>query len=74
MKPGEDSKCCSTSDGQKVADELNCVAFIETSAMKDREVLDHNRYNSTGPRVTFLYNAIIKQSKKIHSILTFHRD
>ena len=61
MKPGEDSKCCSTSDGQKVADELNCVAFIETSAMKDREVLDYNRYNSTGPRATFLYNAIIKQ-------------
>ena len=74
MKPGEDSKCCSTSDGQKVADELNCVAFIETSAMKDREVLDHNRCNSTGSRVTFLYNEIIKQSKKIYSVFTFHRD
>ena len=39
MKPGEQGKCCSTADGQKVADDLELVAFIETSALKDQEVL-----------------------------------
>ena len=42
MKPGESAKCCSTAEGQKVADDLELVAFIETSALKDQEVLNHN--------------------------------
>ena len=42
MKPGEGAKCCSTAEGQKVADDLELVAFIETSALKDQEVLNHN--------------------------------
>ena len=71
MKPGEGAKCCSTAEGQKVADDLELVAFIETSALKDQEVLNHNLYNTNGSRVT---NAIIKQSNKNHSIFTFHRD
>ena len=55
MKPGEGAKCCSTAEGQKVADDLELVAFIETSALKDQEVLDHNLYNTAGSRITFLY-------------------
>ena len=50
MKPGEGAKCCSTAEGQKVADDLELVAFIETSALKDQEVLDHNLYNTIGSR------------------------
>ena len=73
MKPGEGTKSCSTAEGQKVADDLELVAFIETSALKDQEVLDHNLYNTAGSRIK-TRNAIIKQSKKIHSIFTFHRD
>ena len=42
MKPGEGAKSCSTAEGQKVADDLELVAFIETSALKDQEVLNHN--------------------------------
>ena len=48
MTPGEVGKCCSTAEGQKVADDLELVAFIETSALKDPEVLDHNLYNTNG--------------------------
>ena len=70
MKPGEGAKSCSTAEGQKVADDLELVEFIETSALKDQEVLNHNLYNTNGSRVT----AIIKQPKTIHSIFTFHRD
>ena len=73
MKPGESAKCCSTAEGQKVADDLELVAFIETSALKDQEVPNHILYNTNGSRVK-TRNAIIKQSKKIHSIFTFHRD
>ena len=51
MKPGEGAKSCSTAEGQKVADDLELVAFIETSALKDQEVLDHNLYNTIGSRV-----------------------
>jgi len=36
--PG-DNKACSTADGQKIADELKLVKFIETSALKDPEGL-----------------------------------
>ena len=63
MKPGEGAKCCSTAEGQKVADDLELVAFIETSALKDQEVLDHNLYNTAGSK-TKTRNAIIKQSKR----------
>ena len=73
MKPGEGAKCCSTAEGQKVADDLELVAFIETSALKDQEVLDHNLYNTAGSRIK-TRNPIYKESKKIHSIFTFHRD
>ena len=39
MKPGENGKCCSFADGQKVADDLELEAFFETSALKDPEVV-----------------------------------
>ena len=63
MKPGEGAKCCSTAEGQKVAHDLELVAFIETSALKDQEVLDHNLYNTAGSRITKLEMQLLNNQK-----------
>ena len=65
MKPGEGTKCCSTAEGQKVADDLELVAFIETSALKDQEVLDHNLYNTAGSKITFLSKLAMRKKEFI---------